>query len=441
MFWMKKNATLTCIALYLACLTAAQAQKTLPDFQLQNDSIATAWTDSLKSLDSRFKTWRYEGGDTLSNPYFSSLFSAQAFSSSSKSRFFPTVGNRLQKRSPSISYNIFRRGEAISNAMRYIYAQKQWLVSINGEERPTAANISIGKKADKHDKKISQEIKNEIDKTDFLEPEIDIDVVKPNFWALKANFSFQLMQNYVTDNWYKGGESNHALLGQLIAEANYDNKRQIKFNNKLEMRLGFQSSNSDDVHKYKTNSDLIRLTNEFSIKALKHWDYSAMLQSWTQFYRGYKKNDVHVYSDFMSPFESLLTLGMKYTLKKSNFELSVNISPLALDFKYVGRSSLTKALGIKEGKHSKFEYGSNITANYKWTLFKNIVWSGRFYYYTSYRRTQVEWENTIHLKVNRYLSTQLFLYPRFDDGVKRSDPETSYFQFKEYLSVGLDVEF
>ena len=46
-----------------------------------------------------------------------------------------------------------------------------------------------------------------------------------------------------------------------------------------------------------------------------------------------------------------------------------------------------------------------------------------------------EWENTITIVVNKYISTNLFLYPRFDDGVKRDD-KYDYFQFKEYVSLG-----
>ena len=77
------------------------------------------------------------------------------------------------------------------------------------------------------------------------------------------------------------------------------------------MRLGFQSTRGDTYHKYLTNSDLLRLTNQLGLKASKHWSYSVMLQSWTQFCRSYKKNDRAVYSDIMSPFESLLSIGMK----------------------------------------------------------------------------------------------------------------------------------
>ena len=41
---------------------------------------------------------------------------------------------------------------------------------------------------------------------------------------------------------------------------------------------------------------------------------------------------------------------------------------------------------------------------------------------------------------NKYISTNIFLYPRFDDGTKRKEGE-SYWQFKEFMSVGFSYSF
>lgn len=208
------------------------------------------------------------------------------------------------------------------------------------------------------------------------------------------------------------------------------------------MKLGFQSSHNDDEHKYKTNSDLIRMTNKLGIRAVKHWYYTMMLQSWTQFYRGYKANDPKIYSDFMSPFESVLSIGMdyQYNTKNNKFRVNATLSPLALKLKYVGRPSLVTSFGINKGHHAKWEYGSNITINYNWNIVKNVSWAGRIYYFTDYSKSQIEWENTFNLTINKYLSARLFLYPRYDDSVNRKEGD-SYFQFNELLSLGLNVNF
>ncbi len=265
-------------------------------------------------------------------------------------------------------------------------------------------------------------------------------VRRPNFWKIKTNLSLQFTQNHVSENWYKGGESNNALLGAVTIHCDFNNQKKINFDNCLEMKLGFQSTRKDKEHKFLTNSDLLRMTNKFGLKAIKNWYYTLMLQSWTQFCRGYRANDPRVYSDFTSPFESLLTVGMDYKLSKKNFSINATLSPIALKFKYVARRDLATAFGLNPGRHNMWERGSNITANSTWTMFKNVTWTSRFYYFTDYDKTQIEWENTFDLKINTYLKVKFFVYPRFDDSAPVKGKH-SYFQFNELLSLGFDMNF
>ena len=45
-------------------------------------------------------------------------------------------------------------------------------------------------------------------------------VAKPNFWTVRGDYYLQFLQNYVSDNWYKGGESNYSMLGSVRMQAN-----------------------------------------------------------------------------------------------------------------------------------------------------------------------------------------------------------------------------
>lgn len=266
---------------------------------------------------------------------------------------------------------------------------------------------------------------------------IDLFVAKPNFWTFSGDYYLQFLQNYVTENWYKGGSNNYSMLGTVTLQYNYNNKQKVKWNNKLEMRLGFQNSESDTVNNFKAVDDLIRLTSNFGLQAHKNWYYTAQVIANTQFAQGRKNNQRKVYSDFMSPFNLNVSLGMDYTVKTNNNKLrgNVHLAPLAYNLKYVDRLDLSTSFGLEKDKHTLHDYGSQLLAELDWEPGAMFKWHTRLYAYTTYEKFQLECENTLTFKFNRYISANLFLYPRFDDSVKRKD-EDSYWQFKEYLSLG-----
>lgn len=271
---------------------------------------------------------------------------------------------------------------------------------------------------------------------------MDLVVLKPNFWNYSGDYYLQFLQNCISSNWYKGGESNYSMLGQVTLSANYNNKEGVQIDNILELKLGFQTSPSDTIHKFKTNNDMIRYTGRFGLQAIKNWNYTLQVLAYTQFTRGYKSNDTKVYSDFMSPFNLNLGLGMTYNVKALKGKLTgkVNISPFSYNWKYVDRKNLTGHYGIPGDHHSMDDYGSQITSELQWVFSNQVKWKTRFYYYTTYKRTEMEWENTINLSISKYISTNIFIYPRFDDSVSR-DSDLGYWQFKEYCSLGVTYAF
>ena len=141
--------------------------------------------------------------------------------------------------------------------------------------------------------------------------------------------------------------------------------------------------------------------------------------------------------DFFSPFELNFSVGMDYNIEAFNKKLtgSLHIAPLAHNFKHVSRLDLATRYGIPEGHHGMNDWGSQFTANITWIPTDKIKWGTRLYAYTTYSRAVVEWENTFSFAFSRYISAQVFLYPRFDDGVQKM-PNHSYWQIKEYLSLG-----
>ncbi len=267
-------------------------------------------------------------------------------------------------------------------------------------------------------------------------------VKKPNFWKFTGEGDLQFMQNYISENWHKGGESNYSMLTDIVLTANYNNKSRIKFENKLEMKLGFQTSRDDTLHKFKATNDLLRYTGKLGLQASKQWYYTFQVLAYTQFTQGLKSNDKRVYSDFMSPFNLNLGLGMDYSVDALNGRLkgSINISALSFNFKYVDRKNLAKKHGVIGDHHTVESFGSQLTADLSWKITDIVSWKTRLYGYTTYEKVLLEWENTINLRVSKYISANIFLHPRFDDSTSY-DEDFGYWQFKEYSSLGLSYSF
>ncbi len=345
--------------------------------------------------------------------------------------------------------------EAVDKALMNVYLNRPDLVEATETDLEEAGSLR---------QDIDQPIEQRVELVEHVsaqpdEPELaptEVVVTKPKFWTKKGDGFLQAMQNYVSGNWYKGGESTYSLLGSLTLEANYDNKGKWKWDNKLEAKLGFLTARSDSLHKWKSNEDLLRLTSKVGLQATKRWYYTLQVLAWTQFARGLKSNDHRTYSDFFSPFNLNVGLGMDYKVEAFDKKLTgtVNLSPIALNYRYVDRtwfpnqnaenpadySWFPSRHGVDADKHHLLDPGSQVTADLQWKLSETVTWKSRFWAFTSYHRAEVEWENTFQLKVSKYISANIFLYPRFDDG-NAYDDDLGYWQFKEYTSIGLSYSF
>ena len=322
------------------------------------------------------------------------------------------------------------------------YADTPWLIEATEDELEQAGGIE--EEVLPEMPAVAQLATNEmaVDLTDDVDEE-ELVVRRPNFWKVKGDYSFQLTQNHFSDNWYQGGDNNYTMLALLTMEANFNNKQKIQWDNKLEMRLGFQTSKTDEKHKFKTNDDLLRFTTKIGYKATAHWFYTLQVQAYTQFYPSFNANSDVVSSDFMSPFNLVVSLGMDYKLELKRFKGSANLAPVAYNFRSVERRSLFGNFGLDEGKCMYHNFGPNITVNYSWEIWKNIKWDARIYWFSNMESTDIEWENTFTFTINRFLNSKLFLYPRIDDSSEnyRRESNGSYFMFKEWFSLGLNYSF
>ena len=277
-----------------------------------------------------------------------------------------------------------------------------------------------------------------------IEKSPDMAVPKQRYWKVFGNFQGKYTQSYYSDNWYQGGESNHSILGQINMEADYA-KNHTTFDNKLELKLGYYTTEVDGKSTLRTNEDLIRFTSKYGLKAFDNWYYSSQFQGYTQFMPVYDtKVPTKLKSKFFAPAYGNLSVGMDYKpkFKKKNITLSVMLSPISYNCRYVSVDSIATNFGIDAGKNFKYTVGSRFDGNIKWTFLEDFTWTSKAQFYTSYEGTEANWENTIDYRLTKYLSLQFFCHWRFDDSVKRKLDKDgnlmSYSQFKEFLTLNFN---
>lgn len=424
---MSKKYFYTLFLLFAASVLQMQAQTLVTEHDTQKKEVATtlkSYNDSLLQIREKI----FNSGKSVSGK-------KRKISVEEARLFLPIAYYK------DVIHNIFSLDSNDRDDMRLaqIYLQKPYLVQTTErllrqqQEKRIEVSRPLVHKVEVADKVVPAPV-------EMAKTPVELLVLKPDFWSYKGDYSLQVLQNYVSDNWYKGGESNYSALAAAVMEANYNNKQKVKWDNRLELKFGLQSSRSDSLHKVKTTEDLLRLTSKFGLQASKKWYYTVQFIGYTQFARSYKSNDPKVYSAFLAPFNLNLSLGMNYTMDWMDHKLkgNINIAPLAYNLKYTRMRELAPQLGIEEGRKVLHNFGSQLTVDFEWQLMEMLKWKSRLYGYTTFERAEIEWENTFTLQFNKYIGAQLFLYPRFDDGVVR-DGNRGYWQIKEFASIGFQL--
>lgn len=420
------------------CRSSAQ---TIDSLQLLADTYRQqleALMDSIRRKDS------VEVDDVTDNPYYyPMLLEGTLYDSPLQQQMgVEWCSEFTQRRVPPVCLypgeddNLVRH-RATNDMLSRMYVSKPWLF------RRTQAQISQAGGFIEDMKQTAPLDVRLSDNASMLELDTEIEPVvvqthRPNFWKFNGNGSINFTQSYFSENWYQGGENNYSALTQLTLNLKFDNKQKIQWENRLEAQLGFQTSKSDTHHDFKPTSNLIRLTSKLGYQAAKHWYYTGQVQTWTQIVKNYDSNSDNVTTDIFSPLHMVISMGLDYKFNLKRFSGSVYIAPLAYNMKYVQRAALATRYGVDEGEHSKHTFGPNININYTLKLAKNISWRARFYWFSNFDYTDIQFENTIEFNINKYLNTKFFFYPKFDDSAPRFKGKKDYFMMKEWLSLGVN---
>lgn len=268
-------------------------------------------------------------------------------------------------------------------------------------------------------------------------------------WIIGGDGHIGFSQTYLA-NWEKGGQSAVSSLVVLKGFANY--KRAdglIKWENTGELRNGLIYQGGDQRELQK-NDDKFELTSRFGVSAYKKWYYSSEFNINTQLFKAYnypKKNNPLPYSAFFAPVRTFFKLGMEY---KPNKDFSLLVSPLTVKHVFVADTSLVDQtkFGIDANKKSFWEPGLNADLSFKKTFAENITFETKYKMFVNYKKPfqkhDINWENTVNVKLNEFINMRFLIHLIYDDDVKFpvydennvKTGEKAKLQIKEYFSIG-----
>ncbi len=283
----------------------------------------------------------------------------------------------------------------------------------------------------------------------------------PSFWETENSFGINISEVAFV-NWNAGGDNAVSGLGFLKFARKYKFSN-FQWDNNLELRYGL---NAQEGRKLRKTEDVIRLSSNLGFKKsnTSNWFYSVQLNFNTQFSNGYKYPDRDVpISRFMAPGYLLFGAGTSYITKDEKFNLY--LSPLTQKSTFVLDQDLADSgsFGVQEaildadgnvitpGENHLLELGILITNNLNINVADNIELKSRLNLYTDYIKSfgnvDVDWELTLNMKVNKFISTSLGTQVIYDDDilfdiVKNDNgtivnPGVPKIQFKQVLGVGI----
>lgn len=181
-------------------------------------------------------------------------------------------------------------------------------------------------------------------------------------------------------------------------------------------------------------------------------------------------DDSTVISHFLAPGYVLGSIGMDY--KSTDNSLNIYISPVTSRTTIVNNQGLADvgAYGVtparydsvsgvyvmvEHGDKIRAEFGGYMKLTFKKEIFKNVTYGTKLELFSNYmdrpQNIDVNWENILSMKVNKFLSASITTNMIYDHDipvpVKRTENGVTVngtgprLQFKQVLAIGLSYKF
>jgi hypothetical protein len=266
-------------------------------------------------------------------------------------------------------------------------------------------------------------------------------------WQKGAVINLSFTQSTFT-NWNAGGVDAFSANGMLNVFANYK-KGNNAWDNTLDLAYGFINQEGNFI---KTD-DRIDFFSTYGRKAADKWYYSALVNFRTQMDQGFASpEDTEAISRFMAPGYLVGAVGMTY---KPNDDFSLFIAPLTSKNTFVNDQRLADAgaFGVDPGKRFRTEIGGYLRMFWKKDVLENIFYTTKLDIFSNYlekpQNLDINWENIISFKVNKFISASLILHLMYDDDIDVArdttgdgifDKNSPTTQFRQVFQIGLNYK-
>jgi hypothetical protein len=299
--------------------------------------------------------------------------------------------------------------------------------------------------------------------------------IKDTGW-IKGGFFSTNISNTTFSNWSQGGTNNTGLISNANLFAIYHpaNDKFI-WENYLELAYGVIRSGESTIddptnpgnrvkNPFVKNEDKLIFISKYGRKINEKLNYSALMSLNTQLFPGWAPDDIlrrdnHV-SNFLAQGFGFLSVGFDY---KPKTYFSIYASPVTAKYTIVREQRLadsglygmekavfdTSGTKIKNGQTFRNEIGWYINISINKDIAKNINYQTRLELFQNYQTLQMlkmdrNWQNTINMKVNKYVTVSLINQLIWDwdvdvnptmEGVQRK------VQVKNFFGVGFSAKF
>lgn len=240
-------------------------------------------------------------------------------------------------------------------------------------------------------------------------------------WTSKGVIGMQMNQIYFQD-WAQGGDKNFTNNIFLRYNTSYSGSS-FTWTNDVDLGYGI---NWTEENGWRKNQDKIELNSKYNHNTFKKTlKWAIQLNFKSQFVEGFNfPNDSVRVSTFMAPAWLNLTAGIDWN---PNEHFSVLYSPVSgrIIFVLDERLSDLGTFGVDPGQRVRPELGSNLVIKSNGDIFTNVNADSKLELFMNYTpldpneitNIDVNWETNVVMKVNSWLSVNLFVHLIYDHDI------------------------